>query len=125
MSERCEYRVVWQREGLRRATKLYQTRKAAERWAFLVQGRMAEVTGDDPEDYGCCDGYMCGCSGKTNRELWAERAAGIPPLIAGPEIESREVGEWAPAASPPSQDNTPETTSTGRGGGGEREAAES
>jgi hypothetical protein len=72
---------------------VYQTRKAAHRWWLIVQGRMAEATGRDPDAYACCSGDMCGCGGKTNADLWAETAERIPPLKLA-RIEVRNVGPW-------------------------------
>lgn len=95
---KVEYRVRWRREGLRPATKRYATREAAERWALIVQGRMQEATDKDPDDYACCPGGyadMCGCYGRTNAQVWAQRTAEVPPLIEGPVIQTRPVGEWS------------------------------
>lgn len=96
MNERLfEYRIVWQREGYAKKRRLFQTRRAAERFALVAQGRVAEATGLDPNDYACCGGYECGCGGKTNAETWAAESARIPALVFGPVIERREVGTWA------------------------------
>jgi hypothetical protein len=89
-----EFRVVWRREGQRRKAKIYQTRQGAERWALILQGRIQEPTGDDPDDYACCPGYECGCGGITNADVWGEETAKVPALMEGPTIESRLVGEW-------------------------------
>ena len=98
MSDQHEYRVVWQREGLRKAYKLYQTRRAAERWALIVQGRLAEVIPDeDPDDLACCSGRECGCHGVTNAQAWAEQTARVPRLVHGPVVEARAVGSWGAA----------------------------
>lgn len=89
-----EFRLRWQREGLPMRRKLYQSREPAEHYALLLQGRMAEFTGDEPTAYACCSGWECGCGGITNADAWALRAKDLPLLIWGPVIESREVGAW-------------------------------
>lgn len=104
MSARVEYRVRWRRDfhGADQ-TRIYQSRKAAERRALLVQGRMAEATGEDPAAVACLGGagQYCGCPTtcreRTNAEVWDERGAEIPSLVMGPVIEQRTVGEWGPA----------------------------
>jgi hypothetical protein len=94
---KVEYRVTYRRSGRKRST-IFQTRKAAERYVLVLQGRRAEWTGAKPEDYACCSGWECGCRGQTNAEVWAEIEARIPPLEEGPTIEQRAVGGWAEAA---------------------------
>lgn len=96
-----EFRVKWQRDGQRPKTKIYQARAAAERWALIVQGRLQEVTGDDPDDYACCSGSECGCRGVTNEQAWADQSRRIPALVSGPEIEQRWTGSWVAAALSP------------------------
>jgi hypothetical protein len=131
-----EYRLIWRRESgyvydhetgaddyddspgpLR--SRIYQRRAPAERLALILQGRMAEATGLDPDDFACCSGWECGCGGKTNAEVWAEKAEEIPPLVEGPTIQRREVGKWeaAPASpAPPQLDaSAPRLTSQGAG----------
>lgn len=90
-----EYRVVWRRVKLDRNRKIFQTRRAAERFALVLQGRMQEVTQLDPDDYACCPGYECDCGGVTNAESWAQRTAEFPPLAEGPTVEARAVGAWS------------------------------
>jgi hypothetical protein len=94
-----QWRVRWQRLGMSRAkVRVYETRKAAELFALKLQGRMAEAYPElDPEAYYCCPGtvsHECGCRGETWAEQWARESAQIPPLVLGPEIEARPVGEW-------------------------------
>lgn len=102
-AERLEYRVRWQREGLTQRTLIYQTRVGAERRALVLQGRMAEVTGSDPNAYACCSGGsyagdFCGCGGVTNGEAWAQASSTVPPLVDGPVVEARPVGAWTEEA---------------------------
>lgn len=87
-----EYRLRWRRQGLGIRTKLYQDRAAAERWALILQGKMAEATGLDPEAYACCDGRDDGCGGRTNEQVWADRP-GQPPLVEL-ALEVRAVRPW-------------------------------
>lgn len=107
-----EYRLIWRRESgdvydpdtgawdhddspgpLR--SRIYQRQAPARRLALILQGRMAEATGEDPDDFACCSGHECGCGGELKRDVWAKRGAEIPPLIEGPTIQRRTVGEWA------------------------------
>lgn len=109
-----EYRVIWRRERGRfydwetgaedysdapgpLHSRIYQRPVYARRLALILQGRMAEATGDDPDDYACCSGRECACRGETNADAWAARAEGMPPLLEGPTIQRREVGEWSDA----------------------------
>src|SRR4051812_35369570 len=88
--KRTEFRVVWQREGVSKRTARYRSRAQAERKALILQGRMVEATGEDPNDYACCSGRECGCRGVTKAQAWAERAEQVPPLVFGPVIQARE-----------------------------------
>lgn len=82
-----EFRVLWRREGLSRRTKLFQRRDAAERWMLRLEGRMAEVTGLDPDaDAG---------DGRCNQSVWDDMAVRLPPLIEL-ALHERPVGEWEP-----------------------------
>lgn len=90
-----EYRVRWQREGSAPQSRIYQSRNSALRRSLLVQGRMAEATGDDPSDMACGHCDCAGeCRGQTHAEMWAKVAARISPLVAEPTIEVRDVGDW-------------------------------
>lgn len=89
---RTEFRVVWQREGFTKRSKRFRSRAQAERKALILQGRVAEATGEDPNAYACCPGtrdYWCGCGGITKGEAWAQTARQVPPLVYGPVIETR------------------------------------
>ncbi len=90
-----EYRVRWQREGLRPKTRIFQRRQAAERLMLVLEGRLAEVTGLDPDDYACCSGFECACYGASNAQVWAKERAALPPLVQGPELQERNVAPWA------------------------------
>lgn len=94
-----EYRVVWQREGATKRRTIRQTEAAAQRFALVLQGRLAEATGLDPDGYSCCDGYECGCGGRSRAQDWAAATSRIASLIYGPVIESRSVGSWEATGS--------------------------
>lgn len=98
-----EFRVRWRRDfHSSDQTRIYQSRKAAERRALFVEGRMAEATGDDPEALACgrCDcptvgdDFAYGCKDVTNAENWERLGRDIPRLVDGPHIEVRDVGPW-------------------------------
>lgn len=108
-----EYRVIWRREvgssyssetgyeyddspgGLR--SRIYQRPIYARRLALILRGAMAEALDLDPDDFACCSGRDCGCGGLTNQQVWDKKAENIPPLVEGPTIQRRTVGEWADA----------------------------
>lgn len=98
--ERRQWRVRWRRDGFTGSSqKTYMDEAKARRWALIVQGRMVEAFPDeDPESCECggknCIGsYDCG-GNRTKAEKWAERSARVPPLVWGPVIDSRPVGEY-------------------------------
>lgn len=69
---KLEYRLVWQREGLRRKTRRFQSLHSAER-------HILRLTTGDPHyrcdhDFNVCE--PC------------------PPVVEGPTIEQREVTPW-------------------------------
>lgn len=67
MRGQFEYRVKWQRHNQRPKMKVYQTKDGAENCAKIQLGAAEEIDWlDDP----------------------------VPPLVAGPTIESRIVGQW-------------------------------
>jgi hypothetical protein len=86
---RTEFRVVWQREGLSKRSVRYRSRAQALSKALVLQGRIWEVTDQDPDGYACCSGAECGCGGLTRAQAWAQRSAEVPPLIYGPVIQTR------------------------------------
>lgn len=97
MADQREYRVRWRREDHRRAhTMIFQSRPPAARRVLILEGRLAEAfPSTNPDDLACCSGGpYCDCGGKTVAEAWAERHEQFPPLVEGPTIESRKVGEW-------------------------------
>lgn len=98
-----EFRVTWQRQGMSRPReRLYQSERGARRHALLLQGRIAEATGLLPED-GCphCD-YM-----RSVEECSESDHLRFPPLILGPRIESRPVGEWTTVSEADPEDREP------------------
>lgn len=86
-----QYRVVWQRAGLPKRRKLYETKRGVD--AFVAKLNNPPV--ESPDDYVCCSGWECGCQGVTNAEAHDQHYANMPRLIFGPVIESRPVGEWS------------------------------
>jgi hypothetical protein len=71
-----EYRVVWQREGRQRTTRIYQTEQAARRKI---------------------DGILALEEIKSDNSQWED----MPDLVAVPVLEVREVGEWTDHAEQP------------------------
>jgi hypothetical protein len=98
---RYEFRVRWQREGEGRCSKLYQSEQMARRWCMKLEGRMEELTGLNPDDFACCSGAECGCGGALNRDVWEQEAAKYPPLVFGPVVDTREVGDWQQSGDTP------------------------
>lgn len=95
-----EYRVRWRREdeddlGPPRQARyrIYQKRKDAERWMAILQGRILEFDGLDPDEPWCCPGGDCDCRGVTRREAIEQRFADVPPLVEL-TLQVREVGDW-------------------------------
>lgn len=91
-----EYRVTWQREGLPKKYRFYQSRPAADRLMRVLRGEGIEEL-ENPDDYACCSGYECACGGMTNREAWEQRFGTMPPLVFGPVLTARPVGDWGDA----------------------------
>ena len=81
MSDR-EYRVVWKREGLRRATVIRQTRKGAEDKASRLRGEFTVWRDADPY----------GGTFEMQGVEWLDEM-GVPPLEYL-HIEVRTVGAW-------------------------------
>lgn len=91
-----EFRVVWQRDGRQRRYKRWARRESAERHVLVLQGRMAEAHPElAPDEPFCCSGYACGCRGLTWHEHWESQARDVPPLVYGPVLQVRPIGEWA------------------------------
>lgn len=102
-SEAREYRVTWQRQGMGRPKwRLLQSERAARRLALMLQGRVAEALGVDPED-GC---YHCDYT-RSVADCAAQQHERFPPLIFGPRIESRPVGEWEQVSEEAPEDREP------------------
>lgn len=96
-----QWRVRWRRNGFAGPSqKTYMSEAKARQWALVVQGRMAEAFPDeDPESCECggkyCHGPSFECGGtRTKGEKWAERTASLPPLVWGPVLDSRPVGDY-------------------------------
>lgn len=83
---RHEYRVVWKREGLRRVTAIFQTRKGAEDKADRLRGEFVVLA----------DGGYGGVVEVEGVDWLAD--LGVPDLEYL-HIESRPVGEWAEVAA--------------------------
>lgn len=97
-----EYRVVWRRDGLPKARKLFGTLGGAERWAQRLRGELPteldRQAAEDPTGYACCSGWECGCGGVSNERAAAlerERYSEVPPLVFGPVVQRRPVGAWS------------------------------
>jgi hypothetical protein len=98
---RLEYRVVWQRYGSRRKTRVFAQRSSADRFVLLFGPEPWRAynrgLGADPEARACerlhdfCED--CGCDGRTVREDCELRRANMPPLQSI-HMEIREVGPW-------------------------------
>ncbi len=90
-----QYRVIWKREGIRRKTRTYATRKAAERWMILLGPEPWKYVDLPPDEVSCCDGYQCDCQGASVREMFEADRKKIPPLEYL-TLEKRPVGQWTP-----------------------------
>ena len=103
-----EYRVVWEREphidahsgityGGHRRSALYQSVDAARRKALLLQGRLCDALGVDPDEPWCCGGsWDCPCEGLTwsGREEEYRGREGMRQPLRLLRIDMREVGPW-------------------------------
>lgn len=96
-----EYRVVWQREGMRRPKmKRFVRRAAAEKLIRLLTGSEPwKEWGREGDEYFCCGGfidggYPCPCKGVTVAEDALARRADMPRILFV-KLEAREVGRWA------------------------------
>ena len=100
-----EYRVVWQREGLKPKRKRYATLAAAQRFMGLLGPEPWVVLGKDPDALWCCSGWECACRGVTNRQNSEDQRANMPKLLSV-RLDEREVGPWrvAPGADPDRDD---------------------
>lgn len=88
-----EYRVVYQREGCRKRVKRYAREATAERFMKLLGPEPWTAFNQDPDEFECCDGWECGCTGKTIRE-WSDFQRLEMPRLEFARIERREVAEW-------------------------------
>lgn len=80
-----EYSVVWLRQGnkIPRRKRLGNSRQRAESFLRAVQSTSPEERyGDKVDKPICCDGFDCGCEGKTWRERWVEK---FGAMLEGPE----------------------------------------
>ncbi len=93
-----EYRVVWQREGMRRCSRTFQRKGSARRWFEMLTG--------DPHSARCSHtAYVdqppyCIWADLAERKGWPDALEADhtgtepPPWAIEPRMESREVGEW-------------------------------
>ena len=88
-----EYRVCSQRVGQRKKIKRFASLKMAQRRIAILSDDPWAALGLDPDDKFCCDSYMCGCGGMTNREKDADYKKDLPALEYV-RIEKRAIGEW-------------------------------
>lgn len=100
-----EYRVVWKRRGHPRRQKRFANLATAERRVRLLgpEPWTAYPECRSPDDRYCCEGWQCGCEGKTWREYtlgarynasYGEHA-GMDPLEYV-RIERRPLAPWEP-----------------------------
>ena len=88
-----EYRIVVKRKGVREKSRIYRTRKGAERRLALFDPEPWAVYGKQPDELDCCDGSQCFCGGFTVREASDSKRARMPALEYV-RIEARQVGDW-------------------------------
>ncbi len=93
VSDPVQYRVVWKRQGLDRKTKVYATRRGADRFISLLGPAPWEGLGREPDELYCCSGHECGCGGGTVRDRMLEDRKDMPPLESI-SLEQRPVGQW-------------------------------
>lgn len=88
-----EYRVVWQRKGRIQQVRRYATEKGARmRYAFLTSDEPWKLLGYEANDYVCCTGAACVCSGETFQQKTARVESAAPLKFA--RVEARTIGEW-------------------------------
>jgi len=91
-----EYRVSWKRAGMRPKSKVYQTRKGAERQLVLLGPEPWKAWGGKAEDYFCCSGWECLCGGETVKER-IESDHKTMPALEWVRMEHRNCEPWCPA----------------------------
>lgn len=89
-----EYRIVWQRVGLRRKSKRFARKATADRFILLLGPEPWLALGKDPDQLFCCSGDWCGCGGNTWREHLEGQRKEMPPLLYV-RTEMRSVGPWS------------------------------
>lgn len=95
-----QYRVKWKRVDSRVKRVNYVSRKRAEnRLLLLTSDEPWLAMGKSPDEFVCCDGYECGCSGMTIREE-SDRLRAAMPALEYARIECREVGPWTQPEPP-------------------------
>jgi len=93
MSE-FEYRIIWKRKGYKKKFRRYATLAGARRYSILLGPEPWKYyTGDNADNYVCCSGFECNCSGETYRQLSEVMKEKLPP-IEFMLIERRKIGEW-------------------------------
>jgi hypothetical protein len=91
---KTEYRITWQREGLNKKSKIFQTEEGSKRfYALLTSNEPWKVFGYEGTELSCCSGYECGCEGATIRDSFDTKRDGMPKLLSI-KLNSRRVGEW-------------------------------
>lgn len=91
-----EYRVIWQREGLRRHQKRYARDVLAQRFLLLLGPEPWRAFGKEADALWCCYGVECPCGGVSWRAHSDELRKAQPRLLFA-RVESRPVGVWWPA----------------------------
>lgn len=92
--EKCEYRVVWKRQGLKQKAKRYATLKGANRFMDLLGPEPWKAFGKEAEEQYCCGGYQCACGGMTWKQHLEFHKKSGQPEIESIRLEKRNVGEW-------------------------------
>lgn len=88
-----QYRVASKRVDCKPKYKRYDRLADALRRMELYGPEPWKAYNADPTDLACCSGDMCGCNGRTHRQVSEERRASLP-VLEWVRLESREVGAW-------------------------------
>jgi len=88
-----EYRVIWKRQHCKIKSKRFALLGNAKKYMLLLGPTPWEYWGAKADDYACCSGRECGCSGMTNREE-SIKARETMQEIEFIKLEKRKVDEW-------------------------------
>lgn len=118
-AEKREFRVTWQRQGVTTPrTRIFQREHSARRLVAKLSGQILDPD-RDPDDRWCCPGGAweegpCPCRGVTVAERVRQDHEAVPPMVLGPVIESRPVGEWEHVETAPPDPREPWPVVDGR-----------